>query len=80
MEHVRICGLMGMATLTDDKTQIGREFRGLRALFDKVKAEYFAGASHFAEVSMGMTNDYEVAVEEGSTMIRVGSKIFGPRS
>lgn len=79
MENVRICGLMGMATLTDDKKQIAREFRGLRKLFDEIKGHYFAKAAHFADVSMGMTNDYEIAVAAGSTMIRVGSKIFGPR-
>lgn len=78
-KNVRICGLMGMATFTDDETQVKREFHYLKQLFEQVKAKYFASNRAFNEVSMGMSGDYELAVEEGSTMVRIGSLIFGPR-
>ncbi len=80
MEHVRICGLMGMASLTPDSEEIRKEFRGLRKLFEEVREEYFKGIVHFKELSMGMTTDYRLAIEEGSTMVRIGSAIFGPRA
>ena len=79
MEHIKVCGLMGMATFTDDEAQIRREFQSLKQTFDNTKANYFADKDHFKELSMGMSGDYTIALEEGSTMIRVGSLIFGAR-
>ncbi|WP_352423882.1 YggS family pyridoxal phosphate-dependent enzyme [Proteiniphilum sp.] len=77
--HVRIAGVMGMATFTDDENQVRKEFRQLKSLFDEFKAGYFADDPGFREISMGMTGDYPVAIEEGSTMIRIGTLIFGDR-
>lgn len=77
--HVRITGVMGMATFTDDGNQIRKEFRQLRALFDEFKTNFFMADSSFKEISMGMTGDYPIAIEEGSTMIRIGTLIFGSR-
>lgn len=78
-QNIRICGLMGMATNTDDNEQIRSEFRGLKELFDQIKRQYFPEEETFNTLSMGMSGDYELAIEEGSTMIRVGSLIFGER-
>ena len=78
-KHVKIAGLMGMATFTDDTEQVRREFDRLRALFDEVRAMPEAVDSCFTELSMGMSDDYPTAIEAGSTMVRVGTKIFGPR-
>lgn len=80
MRHVRICGVMGMATFTDNTDQVRAEFRHLRRIFERLRTTYFAGAPHFREISMGMSSDWEIAVEEGSTIVRIGSLIFGPRS
>lgn len=77
--HVKLVGMMGMATFTDDKDKVRNEFQQLKQLFDKVKSQYFANDSDFKEISMGMTGDYPTAIEEGSTMIRVGTLIFGER-
>jgi uncharacterized pyridoxal phosphate-containing UPF0001 family protein len=71
---------MGMATFTDNMEQVRKEFRNLKTIFDKVKKELFNNSSLFSVISMGMSADYTIAVEEGSTMIRVGSNIFGARS
>jgi pyridoxal phosphate enzyme (YggS family) len=79
LHHVQICGLMGMATNTDDEAQIREEFHTLHALFEELKASYFKDVSTFKELSMGMSDDYPIAIEEGSTLIRVGTKIFGER-
>ena len=79
MEHVRICGLMMMASYVDDEEQIRSEFRLAKSLFDEVKAQYFADCDYFCERSWGMSHDYLLAVEEGSTMVRIGTTIFGPR-
>ncbi|MBQ9655033.1 MAG: YggS family pyridoxal phosphate-dependent enzyme [Prevotella sp.] len=79
LEHVRICGLMMMASNVDDTQQIRSEFRQARQLFDEVKADYFADSSCFCERSWGMSHDYLIAVQEGSTMVRIGTTIFGPR-
>jgi uncharacterized pyridoxal phosphate-containing UPF0001 family protein len=68
-----------MATNTDDEEKIRNEFRKVREMFDKVKSKYFGSANHFRELSMGMSDDYPIAMQEGSTLIRVGSKIFGNR-
>ena len=79
LKHVRICGLMMMASYVDDAAQIRSEFRQGHELFDELKARYFADAPYFRERSWGMSHDYPIAVEEGSTMVRVGTTIFGPR-
>jgi pyridoxal phosphate enzyme (YggS family) len=75
--HVCVAGLMGMATWTDDTAQIRQEFHALHSLFDELKSSGKAAA--FTELSMGMSDDYRIAVEEGSTMVRIGSMIFGKR-
>ncbi|WP_321374359.1 YggS family pyridoxal phosphate-dependent enzyme [uncultured Draconibacterium sp.] len=80
LENVRVVGVMGMATYTDDKNQIRNEFRVLHSIFNSLKNKYFSGSNTFTEISMGMSGDYPIAVEEGSTLIRVGSKIFGERN
>lgn len=80
MKNVRIEGVMGMATNTDNLTQVREEFRHLHEIFEELKQRYFADKPEFKELSMGMSGDYEIAVEEGSTMVRVGSSIFGARS
>ena len=79
MQHVRICGLMMMASYVDDEQQIRAEFRHAKALFDEVKTRYFATEDYFCERSWGMSHDYLIAVEEGSSMVRIGTTIFGPR-
>ena len=79
LPNVRICGLMAMASLTDDREQIRREFNIAADFFDEVKQQYFADAPWFCERSWGMSHDYPIAVEEGSTMVRIGTTIFGPR-
>ncbi|AKD56481.1 YggS family pyridoxal phosphate-dependent enzyme [Spirosoma radiotolerans] len=78
LPHVRIVGLMGLATNTEDASQIRREFRGLKSLYDQL-GKIQRPMIHFQELSMGMSGDYRIAVEEGSTMVRVGSAIFGSR-
>ncbi|WP_294630281.1 YggS family pyridoxal phosphate-dependent enzyme [uncultured Bacteroides sp.] len=80
LTHVHICGLMGMASNTDDIEQIGREFRLLNRLFHEFRETWFAGSDDFCELSMGMSDDYHEAIAAGSTLIRVGSKIFGERN
>jgi len=77
--NIRICGVMGMATFTNDTEQIRREFQSLHQIFQVLKEKYFADQPHFCEISMGMSDDYRLAIDEGSTMIRVGSTIFGKR-
>jgi uncharacterized pyridoxal phosphate-containing UPF0001 family protein len=79
LKNISICGLMGMATYTPNKILIKTEFGGLKAFYDKVKATYFINDPHFNILSMGMSGDYEMAIEEGSNLIRVGSAIFGER-
>ena len=80
MQNVRICGVMGMGTFTDNMEEVRKEFKHLKGIFDTLKKEYFADQPQFKEISMGMSDDYPVAVEEGATMVRVGSKIFGART
>jgi pyridoxal phosphate enzyme (YggS family) len=79
MQNVRIVGLMGIATNTDNEKQIKDEFYELKILFDGIKASFFRKDDAFKEVSMGMSSDYKLAIEQGSTMVRVGSTIFGQR-
>ncbi|MCD7972517.1 MAG: YggS family pyridoxal phosphate-dependent enzyme [Candidatus Azobacteroides sp.] len=77
--NIAVHGLMGMATFTDNEEQIRKEFRQLRTFFNDIKKQFFLNNDNFNILSMGMSDDYPVAVEEGSTMIRVGSRIFGER-
>jgi len=79
MQNVQVCGVMGMATYTDDEAQIRKEFRQLKNIFNQIKAEFFGENDSFSEISMGMSGDYQLAIQEGSTMVRVGSFIFGQR-
>ncbi len=80
LKNIDICGVMGMATFSDDKTQVRREFQHLKQIFDNLKNTYFADSQSFTEISMGMSDDYKVAIEEGSTMVRMGSLLFGKRN
>ena len=80
MKNVRICGVMGIGSITDDLDKTRSEFRELKSVFLSFKDEFFASQDSFTEVSMGMSSDYLLAIEEGSTMIRVGSSIFGDRN
>ncbi len=80
LKNINIEGVMGMATYTENIQQIRNEFKMLKAIFNTLKNEYFSGIKKFNEISMGMSDDYQVAIELGSTMIRVGSKIFGERN
>jgi len=79
LRHVRIRGLMGIATNTPNQKEIKEEFRELKSLFDGIKASFFKEAPFFDTLSMGMSADYKIAVEQGSTMVRLGSTIFGGR-
>ena len=79
MKHVEICGIMMMASNTDDEVQIRREFNEAANLFDELKRDYFADQDSFCERSYGMSDDYHIAVQCRSTMVRVGTTIFGPR-
>jgi len=79
LENVRIAGVMGMASYTDDEEQVRNEFRSLKNIFDRLKNDFFADEESFKEISMGMSGDYKLAVEEGSTLVRIGSSIFGAR-
>lgn len=74
--NITICGVMGMATFTNNKSQIRSEFETLKQVFDKLKLNYFSNDVNFKEISMGMSSDYEIALEEGSTLARVGSALF----
>jgi pyridoxal phosphate enzyme (YggS family) len=80
LKNIIVMGVMGMATYTDDEQQIQNEFKLLREIFNTLKNEYFSGVESFNEISMGMSDDYPIAIKEGSTLIRVGSKIFGKRN
>lgn len=79
MKNITIAGVMGMATFTDDEQQVRNEFKSLKSIFEKLKNNYFPNEPQFKEISMGMSDDYSVAVEEGSTIVRIGSIIFGAR-
>lgn len=79
MGYIRIRGVMGMATFTDDEVQIRREFQRLKNIFQELKTKYFADRESFREISMGMSGDYKIALEEGSTMVRIGTLLFGER-
>ena len=79
LANIRIVGVMGMATFTQDKVQVKQEFQQLKQLFDSLKATFFPLDLHFKEISMGMSGDYKLAIAEGSTMVRIGSLLFGSR-
>ena len=78
-EHITFAGVMGMATFTSDEEQVKLEFQSLKAIFDSLKSDYFDTDSNFKEISMGMSGDYQLALAEGSTMVRIGSLLFGSR-
>ena len=80
LTHVQIAGVMGMATNTDDLIQVEAEFATLSSLFQCMKEVYFADTPAFKEISMGMSDDYHIAIRQGSTLIRIGSRIFGARN
>ena len=80
LENINIAGVMGMATFTDDMEKVRAEFRMLKGIFDKLKYGFFQNNERFMVISMGMSDDYTVAIEEGSNLIRIGSKIFGVRN
>ncbi|MBN1990195.1 MAG: YggS family pyridoxal phosphate-dependent enzyme [Bacteroidales bacterium] len=80
LTHVRVCGVMGMATFTDNEAQVRKEFKNLKTIFTSLKNSYFPNTNSFKHISMGMSGDYAIAIDEGSTMIRVGSSIFGHRA
>lgn len=80
LENVRIRGLMGMATFTTDTLKVRKEFRSLKQLFDDIKKRFLSEKIDFSEISMGMSDDYKIAIEEGCTMVRIGSSIFGHRA
>lgn len=79
LQHIAIHGVMGMASFTEDENQIHEEFQTLHNYFQLIKSHYFKFNPEFKELSMGMSGDYKIAMEEGSTMVRVGSTIFGSR-
>jgi len=80
LQHIRICGVMGMGTLTDNPEVTHAEFAKLRQYFETLKASHFNNDDHFCEVSMGMSGDYRIAMAYGTTMVRIGSLLFGPRT
>ena len=80
LEGVEICGLMGMASFVDDEQQIRGEFAALKQAFDQIREKYISTHPNFNELSMGMSGDYKIAVEMGSTMVRIGTTIFGARN
>lgn len=79
LKNIQIAGVMGMASFVDDQDQIRKEFQQLKSIFVALKNDFFKTNSDFKEISMGMSGDYKLAIEEGSTLIRVGSSIFGGR-
>jgi len=79
LEHVRVCGVMGMASHTQDEDRVRADFHAIRAIYEKLKTGFFADKPEFCEVSMGMSHDWPIAVDEGSTMVRLGTSIFGER-
>jgi len=79
LTNIKVVGLMGMATFTENKEQISKEFKQLRNYFKDIKQMFFNNSAYFKEISMGMSADYKIAIEEGTTMVRLGSIIFGAR-
>lgn len=79
LENISVVGVMGMASFTENQSQIHAEFKMLKFYFDLLKTQFFIDKNSFKEISMGMSGDYQIAIEEGSTMVRIGSSIFGGR-
>ncbi|MDL2214730.1 YggS family pyridoxal phosphate-dependent enzyme [Dysgonomonas sp. OttesenSCG-928-M03] len=79
LEYINIAGVMGMATYSNDENLIREEFRSLKNFYEELKNKYFSDSPHFKEISMGMSHDYKIAIEEGSTIVRIGTSIFGER-
>jgi pyridoxal phosphate enzyme (YggS family) len=79
LQHVRIRGIMGMASFTDNDTQVRQEMQQIATAFRHIKQSFFIGKTYFDTCSMGMSGDYQIALEEGSTLLRIGSKLFGTR-
>ncbi len=79
LNNVRICGVMGIGSITDDREITREEFKNLKNIFTSLKNDFFEDKPYFKEISMGMTHDYDIAIQEGATLIRIGSKIFGAR-
>ena len=79
LQNVNICGLMGMATFTDDMNLVRNEFKSLKTHFEYLKEKYFKNNPLFTEISMGMSGDYKIAIEEGSTIVRIGTALFGDK-
>ena len=77
--HIRVRGIMGMASFTDDEAQLRNELKQIHSVFTKMKTTYFADKTYFDACSMGMSGDYKMAIEEGSSMVRIGSMLFGAR-
>lgn len=80
LNNIRITGVMGMATFTEDEAILRREFSTLREIHNKLRHKYFSNTTTFKEISMGMSGDFKIAIEEGSTMVRIGTAIFGERN
>lgn len=80
LQNIKVIGLMGMATNTNNTSIVENEFKGLKTLFTQLKDKFFSDDKDFCEISMGMSNDYLLAIENGSTMVRIGSSIFGTRN
>ncbi len=80
LANIKIVGLMGMATFTDEENIVRNEYKFLNECFSKLKSNYFYNTDEFKEISMGMTSDYKIAIEEGSTIVRIGTLIFGARN
>lgn len=80
LKNISVAGVMGMATNTNDEQQVLREFESLRLFFEELKSTFFAENDNFKEISMGMSHDYQLAIKSGSTLVRVGSYIFGERN
>jgi pyridoxal phosphate enzyme (YggS family) len=78
-DSIEFCGVMGMASFSDNENQVRNEFKYLKTIFNHLKETFFLGSTSFSEISMGMSGDYQIAIEEGSTMVRVGSSLFGAR-
>src|SRR5574344_756345 len=79
LNNIRICGVMGIGSITEDINQTRQEFKNLKATFLTLKEKFFKNEDYFTEISMGMSSDYDIAIEEGSTIVRIGSLIFGQR-
>jgi len=79
MKNIQLIGVMGMASFTHNKVQVREEFKRLKQIFDFLAQTHFSEQAHFKHISMGMSGDYQLAVEEGSTMVRIGSLLFGNR-